>query len=109
LLNSPSSKVPTPGAVGERKGKPAKTSRKANIEDKDDDEENFLEFSGEKKNQCSLNSTTKRHAKKHDIERTSKGAQRHEQETLIIIETNFFLEIKKMGEKKQPENLFPRK
>jgi hypothetical protein len=28
---------------------------------------------------------------------------------LMIIETNFFLEIKKMGEKKQPENLFPRK
>jgi hypothetical protein len=49
LLNSPSSKVPTPGAVGERKGKPATTSRKANIEDKDYDEENFLEFSGEKK------------------------------------------------------------
>ncbi len=40
-----------------------------------------------KKNQCSLNSTTNRHAKKHDIERPSKGAQRHEQETLMTIET----------------------
>jgi hypothetical protein len=28
--------------------------------------------------------------KKHDIERPSKGAQRDEQETLLIIETNFF-------------------
>jgi hypothetical protein len=46
MLNSPSSKVPTPGAVGDRKGKPATTSRKANIEDKDDDDEKFLEFSG---------------------------------------------------------------
>jgi hypothetical protein len=34
-----------------------------------------------------LNSTTNRHAKKHDIERPSKGAQRHEQETLMTIET----------------------
>jgi hypothetical protein len=49
LLNSPSSNVPTPGAMGERKGNPATTSRKANIEDKDDDEEKFLEFSGRKK------------------------------------------------------------
>jgi hypothetical protein len=78
LLNSPSSKVPTPGAVGERKGKPAKTSRKANIEDKDDDEENYLEFSGEKKNQCSLNSTTKTRAKKHkNIKRGPKTRTRN--------------------------------
>jgi hypothetical protein len=54
LLNSPSSKVPTPGAVGERKGKLATTSRKANIEEKDDDDEKFLEFSGGKKKPMQL-------------------------------------------------------
>jgi hypothetical protein len=54
LLNSPSSKVPTPGAVGERKGKPATTSRKANIEEKDDEDEKFLEFSGEERKPMQL-------------------------------------------------------
>ncbi len=33
-------------------------------------------FREEKKNQCSLNSTIKRHAKKHDIERPSKGGSK---------------------------------
>jgi hypothetical protein len=76
--------------VGERKGKPATTSRKANIEDRDDDEEKFLEFSGEKEKPMQLEFYNQEARKKHDIERPSMGAQRHEQETLLIIETNFF-------------------